>query len=54
MLLGKVTTWEWNPYDLLWYHEDTDESWYMERPTNGEKTWCRKEGYHARLMVKDC
>ncbi|MBO7691162.1 MAG: hypothetical protein J6T10_00830 [Methanobrevibacter sp.] len=54
MLFCKVQKWEWNASDLLWYHEDTDESWYMERPKNGQKAYSLKAGYHARLLVKDC
>ena len=54
MIICKPIKWEWDERDMVWYHQDTDERYYMERPKNGTKRLTLKGGYHSRLMVKDC
>lgn len=48
----KKHVYEYNESDMVWYRDDTDESYYMEKPKNGEKTFTLKNEYHARLLVK--
>ena len=48
-----IKTYEWNDEDCVYYNVDTDEESYMEIPANGKKTFSLKNGYDARLLVRD-
>lgn len=53
MIFGKTKVYEYNKDDMLYYNEDTDEDWYMEKPMNGKKSLSLKLGYHARILVRN-